>query len=64
MLGPLRLLEITRNSTEQLQNELTYGKSLDEKRTKFSGQYNERTQSCEGICRLVFAQPNSHVFEG
>lgn len=64
MLGPLKLLEIAKNSIEPLDFTLSYGKSMDKYRTQIYGQFNESTRRCEGVCRLIFAEPNSHIYEG
>ena len=37
---------------------------MDVKRTAFYGQFDSERMTCDGICRLIFAQPNSHVYEG
>lgn len=64
MLGPLKLLEIAKNTIEPLDFTLSFGKSIDKYRTQIYGQFNERSRRCEGICRLIFAEPNSHIYEG
>ena len=64
MLGPLRLIEIARNSIDPIDFDLPFGKSVDKYRTHIYGQYVEDASKCEGICRLIFAEPNSHVYEG
>lgn len=64
MLGPLRLIEIARNSVDPIEFDMPFGKSVDKYRTHIYGQYVEDKSECEGICRLIFAEPNSHVYEG
>ena len=53
-----------RNSIEPLEADKEYGNSMDVKRTAFYGQFDSERMTCDGICRLIFAQPNSHVYEG
>lgn len=37
---------------------------MDKHKTQFSGQANSKTGKIEGICRMIFAEPNNHVYEG
>ena len=64
MLGAFRLIDIVKNSIDEVDFTLPYGKSLDKYRTQLYGQTNSKTGKCEGICRLIFAEPNSHIYEG
>ena len=64
MLGLIRLLELVKNSVEPVDFSLAYGKSIDKMRTQVHGQFDERVGKCLGVCRLIFAEPNSHIYEG
>ena len=51
MLGPLRLLDIYKQSIDEINFETPYGKSMDKHRTQLYGQINPETGLCDGICR-------------
>jgi len=64
MIGPLRLIDIVKNSKVEIDFECRFGKTIDKYKTHSYGQMNPHSNKVEGIARQIFADPNSHVYEG
>ena len=64
LLGPLRLTELIKNSVDTVDFNLDFGQTIDKFNTLNQGQQNPKTGKMEGICRMIFSEPNGHLYEG
>ena len=63
MLGPVKLSELVKNSVDEIRYDFKFGHNTDPKNTLTMGQQGN-SGKVEGICRIVFATPNNHIYEG
>lgn len=64
MIGPMRLIDIVKNSKYEIDFDAKFGKTIDKYRTHSYGQMNPQSNKVEGVARQIFAEPNSHLYEG
>lgn len=51
MIGPLRLIDIVKNSKFEIDFDAKFGKTIDKYKTHSYGQMNPQSNKCEGISR-------------